>query len=101
MDWRPVEPMEVQALRERLAAYWPLLRHPASRFSFIRRNEYSVLLFVDGQCFECVQETAVLAEQLCAKGPIKIDHAQVKSESAMELLTNLLNQGSVAFELDE
>src|SRR3546814_5526390 len=69
MDWRPEEPMEVQALRERLAGDVPLLRNPASRFSFIRRNENSVLLFVDGQCFECVQETAVLAEQLCAKGP--------------------------------
>src|SRR3546814_13188263 len=84
MDWRPEEPMEVQALRERLAGDVPLLRNPASRFSFIRRNENSVLLFVDGQCFECVQETAVLAEQLCAKGPIKIDQAQVKSDSRSE-----------------
>src|SRR3546814_18105819 len=81
MDWRPEEPMEVQALRERLAGDVPLLRNPASRFSFIRRNENSVLLFVDGQCFECVQETAVLAEQICAKGPIKIDPEQVKSDS--------------------
>src|SRR3546814_3793193 len=56
MDWRPEEPMEVQALRERLAGDVPLLRNPASRFSFIRRNENSVLLFVDGQCFECRSE---------------------------------------------
>lgn len=101
MDWRPEEPMEIKALRERLAGNAPLCRNPASRFSFIRQAADSLLLFVDGQRLECAGETAALAEQLCAQDRIRIDPDLRSSDPAMELIAKLFNQGSVAFEPDD
>jgi 50S ribosomal protein L16 3-hydroxylase len=97
MDWRPEEPIEVDELREFLADGFPLCRNPASRFSFIRKDN-SILLFVDGQCFECGSETNSMAEQLCAQDRIKVDPNLLKSEAAMLLIAALFNQGSVAFD---
>jgi 50S ribosomal protein L16 3-hydroxylase len=57
-----------------------------------------VLLFVDGRCFECAQETAALAEILCAQDRITIDPGLIKSDSAMTLIVQLFNQGNVAFD---
>ncbi|MGH8598062.1 MAG: JmjC domain-containing protein, partial [Gammaproteobacteria bacterium] len=73
MDWQPEEPIQIEELRELLADGVPVSRNPASRFSFIRQHEDSVLLFVDGQCFECANETVAFAEQLCAQDRITID----------------------------
>jgi 50S ribosomal protein L16 3-hydroxylase len=98
MDWQPEQPIEIEALREHLADGAPLSRNPASRFSFIRQSAGSRLLFVDGHYFECTHETATLAEQLCAKDRIRIDPRLTGSQSAIELIAKLFNQGSVAFE---
>src|SRR3546814_9111265 len=59
MDWQPEEPIQIDELREALGDNVPLCRNPASRFSFIRQRANSVLLFVDGECFECVNETTI------------------------------------------
>lgn len=101
MDWRPEEPMQMEELREYLADYVPLRRNPASRFSFIRQQADFVLLFVDGQCFECANETSAFAEILCAQDSIEIDPDLVKSDSAMALIAKLFNQGSLAFEPED
>jgi 50S ribosomal protein L16 3-hydroxylase len=100
MDWRPEQPMEIEALRERIAGGAPLLRNPASRFSFIRQSADLLLLFVDGECFECIQEAAALAKQLCAQDRVRIDPDLTRSASAMELIAKLFNQGNVAFKHD-
>src|SRR3546814_132966 len=73
MDWQPEEPIQIDELREALGDNVPLCRNPASRFSFIRQRANSVLLFVDGECFECVNETSAFAEQLCAQDRVRID----------------------------
>ena len=97
IEWRPEAPVEVAELRERVATGEPLTRNPASRFSFIRQAG-SVLLFVDGECFECSEETAAFAETLCAQDCIETEPHLANSPAAMELIAQLINQGSVAFD---
>ncbi len=105
IDWQPEEPIEVEELRDLIlsasgAGGFSLYRNPASRFSFIRKNN-SVLLFVDGHRFECSNETTALAEQLCAQDRIKIDSDLLNSDAAIHLVATLYNQGSVAFDENE
>jgi 50S ribosomal protein L16 3-hydroxylase len=100
MDWQPDEALSVKALRLLLAEGVPLCRNPASRFSFFRQAD-GLLLFVDGECFECTGETAGLAETLCAQDSILIDPEQAASDSAMRLLATLFNRGSLAFDRED
>ncbi len=98
IDWQPEEPIEINKLRQRLTDSEPLSRNPASRFSFIRQDADAVLLFVDGECFKCAGETAAFAENLCAQDRVAVDPELTKSDAAMALIAQLINQGSVAFE---
>ena len=100
MDWRPEESISVDELREFLRDGFPLARNPASRFAFIRQQP-ALQLFVDGRCHECADETAGLAELLCARDRIKIDPDLLKSDAAVTLLADLFNQGSLTFFEDE
>jgi 50S ribosomal protein L16 3-hydroxylase len=97
IDWQPDEPIEIDELRTFLTDGFPLCRNPASRFSFIRKDN-SILLFVDGQCFECDAETSTLAEQLCAQDRIKIAPNLLNSDAVVNLIATLFNRGSVAFD---
>ena len=101
VDWRPEEPVAIDELREWLAEDLPLCRNPASRFSFIRQGEGGVVLFVDGQSFDCAGETAALAEMICADDMILVPANAAQSEAALTLIAALFNQGSVAFEAEE
>ena len=94
IDWSPEEPVTGQEVHERIAGGARLTRNPASRFSFIRQ-EWSVLLFVDGECFECSGDGAAFAEGLCA------DDVSSVGAGDSELVAQLINQGSVAFEGEE
>jgi 50S ribosomal protein L16 3-hydroxylase len=96
IDWSPEEPFRVDELRTRLTAGDALCRNPASRFSFVRQD-MSVLLFVDGACFDCKAEAAVFAESLCAEDMLTVGSKFLQSEAVIALLLQLLNQGSVAF----
>ncbi|MDG2005027.1 MAG: cupin domain-containing protein [Novosphingobium sp.] len=100
IDWQPEQPITVETLRQCLASDASLHRNPASRFAFVRRGANCVLLFVDGQCFECKDETIALAELLCAREFIIVDADLRNSEPALKLLAALFNQGSLAFELE-
>jgi 50S ribosomal protein L16 3-hydroxylase len=86
IDWRPEEPIEIETLRLSLASGVPLSRNPASRFSFIRQGGGTLLLFVDGQCFECAEDTAALAESLCAQNRIILEPDLTNSDAAMALI---------------
>jgi len=101
LDWRPEKPVTVADMRERHALDPDLRRNPASRFSFIRQADGSLLLFVDGECFECDRESAAFAEQLCARDRIAIGPELAKFEPAMRLIVTLFNQGSIAFAEDD
>ncbi len=100
-DWRPEEPVDIVELCALLAGGTPLHRNPSSRFSFVRKEADSLLLFVDGQCFECAGETSAFAEELCAQEYLSVDPDLTKSESAMALIAQLFNQGSINFETQD
>jgi len=96
MDWQPEVPVSADDVRDALAEGSLLCRNPASRFSFIRQEAGSVLLFVDGECFECSQENAPFAQQLCANDSLMVASELMQSEMVMECIATLVNQGSVA-----
>lgn len=97
-DREPDEPADIEELRERLAEGEALARNPASRFSFIREPGDTLLLFVDGRCFECAGSTAGLAEQICAKDSIGVSPELAASDEAMALIAALIEQGSLGFD---
>ncbi len=100
IDWAPEEPMGVEELRTRLAKGEALHRNPASRFSFVQQGT-GVLLFVDGEVFECEREAAVFAEMLCAGERFVVSPPQTESEATVALLNRLFNQGAVAFDPED
>lgn len=95
IDWAPEETVSEDQVHELLASGATLIRNPASRFSFVRQDE-GVLLFVDGECFECADETADFAESLCAADSVTLQPAFAKSTDVTELIAELLNQGAMA-----
>lgn len=97
VDWAPEEPVDVAAVRAKLAGGATLRRNPASRFSFVVEGG-SVVLFVDGEAYECAGEVAAFAELLCASDRVTVDPALAKSEEAVTLLVRLFNQGSLDFD---
>ena len=96
IDWSPEEPVTVEELRGALAGGAALVRNPASRFAFARGEADAVLLFVDGECFECAGEVAALAERLCAQERVVV--RAVESDSAVTMIVALLDQGSLGLE---
>ncbi|MDT9599299.1 cupin domain-containing protein [Sphingosinicella rhizophila] len=99
LDWRPEMPTTMTAMRLHLAARPILRRNPASRFSFVRQGAEQVLLFVDGQCFECASETRTFAELVCAQDIVTVTPKLIDSDAVMDLAATLYNQGSLG--LDE
>ncbi|MEP2103488.1 MAG: cupin domain-containing protein [Parasphingorhabdus sp.] len=100
IDWQPEEPIEMEELREQLQQGVPLSRNPASRFSFIRKDQ-QLLLFIDGQCIECAGDAMSIAETLCAQTPVTIDEALIHSDGVMDLILALYNRGCLAFEPED
>lgn len=98
IDWQPEQSPDREAVERLLAQGMPLLRNPASRFSFIRRGPDALSLFVDGKLFECLGETTAFAERLCSEDRAVLHTALAGSDDAMELLIELLDEGSVAFD---
>ncbi|MDP3906613.1 cupin domain-containing protein [Novosphingobium sp.] len=90
IDWTPDEPFTADEVREALTEGAALVRNPASRFAFVRGDD---ALFVDGEALDC---PAALAERLC--GADRIDPAaDLLTEDALDLITDLLAQGSLGF----
>ena len=97
VEWAPEEPTSIEEVREYLANRPTLARNPASRLSFIHDGT-ELLLFVDGECFECHGETAAFAEQLCAEDMFDVVPEFAGSAAVQLLIVQLINQGSVAFQ---
>jgi 50S ribosomal protein L16 3-hydroxylase len=98
IDWRPEEPLRLDDIREAIEQQMELQRNPASRFAFVREGGDALMLFVDGETFECGAETSALAEAICANDSLMLDTV---SDAACELLLTLGNMGSVAFVDDD
>lgn len=99
IDWQPETPVTAEELRAMLAAGTPLIRNPASRFSFIREGD-GVVLFVDGESFDCTDESSTFAEAICAQESVPVESPWLQSDTVMDLAVLLFNQGSVACEHD-
>lgn len=99
IDWRPDQPATVDDVEQWLAAGTPLIRNPASRFSFIRETGSSVLLFADGHCFACTDEAADFAQAICAQSELAV--TPDTSSSTLELITALFNEGSLGFDVQD
>ena len=101
VDWNPEEPVEAEQLQSWIANGEPLTRNPASRFSFVQQEGGGLMLFVDGECFETEGATAAFAKLLCAHEDMVVDANLTQSEPTMELLVQLYNQGSIAFDQED
>jgi 50S ribosomal protein L16 3-hydroxylase len=102
MDWRPEVPVAPEELRAAINAQVPLSRNPASRLAFIAGAKADVLmLFADGVCFDCHGETAALARDLCAADSVVLDVEVAASAAAINLLTQLCNNGCIAFDSED
>ena len=100
IDWSPEEPVSAAEVRGALAYRKGLSRNPASRLSFIRHRANAILLFVDGERFECTEETMAIAEELCARGHLVLDPHLAHAEAAVSFLVMLINKGVFAFDED-
>ena len=100
-DWSPDEAITQETVQALLTQGVPLCRNPASRFTFTRMPDRSVLLFVDGQCIECTADTAALAGQICADRTFTLAPQWAESHAATALIADLVNQGSLAFDTED
>lgn len=99
-DIAPAATLTSAQLRKRLRGGAALTRNGASRFAFAALDGVTQL-FVDGEAFVCDEQTAPLAEQLCAQTRISPAAAMLQSDAAATLLTTLINQGSLEFADDD
>ncbi len=95
LDWTPEEPADPAHVRRALAQGVPLRRNPASRFSFYRQDGDHLMLFADGECFDCTGAVALLAERLCEQECFVVDSAEQES---LALIVALIDQGSIALD---
>jgi 50S ribosomal protein L16 3-hydroxylase len=100
IDWRPEKPISANDLRHLLAGHVPMIRNPASRYSFIRQTA-SLSLFVDGECFTCTGEAAAFAERICAQSRVVPSSDMLTSQPTTDLIAKLFNLGSIAFDLED
>ncbi len=99
LDFRPEEPVEIEDIQALLAEGAWIERNPASRFSFVRQGEGALVLFVDGESFDCSGEAALIAERMCAQEQLVADPDLAASQTVTALIAGLINQGSVTVEL--
>ena len=98
IDWQPEQPLGREEVEHRLAEGVPLLRNPATRFSFIGQGADNLTLFVDGEMFECSAAAAGFAKRLCVQDRLSVDAVLAGAEDVLELILELHEMGSVAFD---
>lgn len=98
IDWTPEQPITISELRERLIDGAPLVRNPASRFSYIDSAHDSVAFFADGAIFECAGPAAIMAKMISAQDRFTIEPELLKSDATLAIIAALFNGGSVAFD---
>jgi 50S ribosomal protein L16 3-hydroxylase len=99
IDWAPEIPIEA----DDLLALGPasLVRNAASRLSFIREGDQTIMLFVDGAAYVCVDEAALFAQRCCASTTIAVTPDDLQSPVTVELTVRLINQGVLQIAEDD
>jgi len=95
IDWSPEDAITAADLRALVSAPVPLVRNPASRFSFVRESAGAVMLFVDGHSHACSGESALFAERLCALDDMMIAPSDFGAEATVAVIVALFNMGSI------
>ncbi len=98
IDWQPEEQIIREELVQQLRSGHAIIRNPASRFAFIRQDNGSLLLSVDGECIAPPKECDALIEALCAVPRIEDVAKLAASPAAVSLIEQLHGQGSIALE---
>lgn len=99
IDWSPEIPIEASDLVALGPA--PLVRNPASRLSFVREDEQTVMLFVNGEAHSCVDECALFAQRCCASATIAVKREDLRSPATVALVVRLINQGVLQMAEDD
>jgi 50S ribosomal protein L16 3-hydroxylase len=100
LDWAVDEPMSGDEICTAVRAGSWLARNPASRFAYIERGEGVITLFVDGEAFDCAGEAARFGRALCAASRLPVQSELLAEEGGLDLLSELIGEGAVAFEDD-
>ena len=98
IDWSPEDLVSETDISAQLKAGVFVSRNPASRFSFLRQDDATILLFVDGTSFHCEDSCATFAENLCRADTTELPAQEVPNEPLQQLITALINQGSIALD---
>lgn len=98
IDWSPEDLITEADVRTQLKSGATLSRNPASRFSFLRQDDATILLFVDGTSFHCADACATFAEHLCRTDTTVLPAQEKPDERLQQVVTALINQGSIALE---
>ncbi|HNW17849.1 MAG TPA: cupin domain-containing protein [Sphingorhabdus lacus] len=98
IDWSPEDLVSETDISAQLKLGVFVSRNPASRFSFLRQDDATILLFVDGTSFHCENSCATFAENLCRADTTELPAPEVPNEPLQQLITALINQGSIALD---
>lgn len=94
IDWTPEEALSEEGVRDALTNGATLVRNPASRFSYVREAD-KVLLFVNGEMFECEGDVAEFAVKLCDETSSIVPPIPASSDKVITLITMLINNGEI------
>ncbi|WP_338468532.1 cupin domain-containing protein [Novosphingobium sp. ZN18A2] len=97
IEWGPENPVSTEEVRKAIDAGVAIVRNPASRFSFVAGTNGDVLLFADGECFECAGDSALFAKALCAQVRFVPDSGLARNDDALRRIARLCTSGSIAF----
>jgi 50S ribosomal protein L16 3-hydroxylase len=84
---------QINDLKIHLASGGLLVRNESSRFAFEVKNKKNIL-FVDGYCFDALDDSNELIETLCSKIELS-DENFVQSDDNLNLLLLLLQRGAI------
>lgn len=98
IDWSPEDLVSETDISAQLKLGVFVSRNPASRFSFLRQDDATILLFVDGTSFHCEDSCATFAENLCRADTTELPAPEVPNDPLQQLITALINQGSIALD---
>lgn len=96
IDWRPETGLDAQAIARAIASGAAFSRNPAHRFAFVRTGPDALELFVDGHMRDCRGPLARFAEALCRDTAPVFAPELAGSAEVVDLLTELVNAGSIA-----
>lgn len=94
MDWTPDAPISEAAITEGAI----ITRNPASRFAFIAKEDGDLLLFIDGETYECSEPRAHFAQELCARTGMQVSADMASDAQVRQLILQLQHRGAIALD---